>query len=100
MISPEGAASILWHDSTKARDAATGMKIYGAGFASAWCHRWYHRRTGRRRARDPETAIQRVGEAIELALLDFDGIEGADIRRQRQENFLADWKIASRLQIV
>src|ERR1700759_1490860 len=27
VISPEGAASILWHDSTKARDAATSMKI-------------------------------------------------------------------------
>ncbi|GHD18680.1 acetyl-CoA carboxylase carboxyltransferase subunit alpha [Tianweitania populi] len=27
VISPEGAASILWHDSTRARDAATNMKI-------------------------------------------------------------------------
>ena len=27
MISPEGAASILWHDSTRAKDAATNMKI-------------------------------------------------------------------------
>jgi acetyl-CoA carboxylase carboxyl transferase subunit alpha len=27
VISPEGAASILWHDSTKAQEAATNMKI-------------------------------------------------------------------------
>ncbi len=27
VISPEGAASILWHDSTRAKDAATNMKI-------------------------------------------------------------------------
>ena len=27
VISPEGAASILWHDPTRARDAATSMKI-------------------------------------------------------------------------
>ena len=27
VISPEGAASILWHDSTRAQDAATSMKI-------------------------------------------------------------------------
>src|SRR5206468_5175771 len=27
VISPEGAASILWRDPTKAQDAATGMKI-------------------------------------------------------------------------
>jgi acetyl-CoA carboxylase carboxyl transferase subunit alpha len=39
--------------------------------------------------RDPDTAIQRVGEALELALLDFDSLEAAGIRRQRQEKFLA-----------
>src|SRR5467141_2758076 len=27
VISPEGAASILWHDTSRAQDAATGMKI-------------------------------------------------------------------------
>ncbi|MGO7536962.1 acetyl-CoA carboxylase carboxyl transferase subunit alpha, partial [Rhizobium leguminosarum] len=27
VISPEGAASILWRDSTRAREAATNMKI-------------------------------------------------------------------------
>ncbi len=27
VISPEGAASILWHDTSKAQDAATNMKI-------------------------------------------------------------------------
>ena len=27
VISPEGAASILWHDTAKAQDAATNMKI-------------------------------------------------------------------------
>ena len=27
VISPEGAASILWRDTTKAQDAATNMKI-------------------------------------------------------------------------
>jgi acetyl-CoA carboxylase carboxyl transferase subunit alpha len=27
VISPEGAASILWRDSTRAKDAATNMKI-------------------------------------------------------------------------
>src|ERR1700757_3646944 len=30
VISPEGAASILWHDTTKAEDAATNMKITAA----------------------------------------------------------------------
>ena len=31
VISPEGAASILWRDTTKAQDAATNMKITAAG---------------------------------------------------------------------
>jgi len=31
--------------------------------------------------RDPDAAIQRVGEALELALLEFDSIDGADIRK-------------------
>jgi acetyl-CoA carboxylase carboxyl transferase subunit alpha len=39
--------------------------------------------------RDPDAAIQRVSEALELALLDFDSVEGVDIRRQRHEKFLA-----------
>lgn len=34
VISPEGAASILWHDSTRARDAATNMKITAQDLAT------------------------------------------------------------------
>jgi acetyl-CoA carboxylase carboxyl transferase subunit alpha len=39
--------------------------------------------------RDAEAAIQSVSEALELALLDYDGLDGVVIRRQRQEKFLA-----------
>jgi len=89
VISPEGAASILWHDSTKARDAATGMKITAQDLLQLGVIDGIIAEPVGGAHRDPETAIQRVGEALELALLDFDGIEGADIRRQRQEKFLA-----------
>jgi acetyl-CoA carboxylase carboxyl transferase subunit alpha len=38
--------------------------------------------------RDPAAAIQRVSEALELALMDFDGMEGPEIRKQRRDKFL------------
>ena len=35
VISPEGAASILWRDTTKAQDAATNMKITAADLTAS-----------------------------------------------------------------
>jgi acetyl-CoA carboxylase carboxyl transferase subunit alpha len=89
VISPEGAASILWHDSSKARDAATGMKITAQDLLQLGVIDGIIAEPVGGAHRDPETAIQRVGEALELALLEFDSIEGNDIRKQRQEKFLS-----------
>ena len=49
VISPEASASILWHDSSRAQDAATSMKITAAGPAAVRRHRPDHRGAGRRR---------------------------------------------------
>ena len=49
VISPEGAASILWRDTTKAQDAATNMKITAADLTRVWHHRRHHPRADRRR---------------------------------------------------
>ena len=38
--------------------------------------------------RDPDAALKNVSDAIELALKDFDNLDGVDIRKQRQEKFL------------
>jgi acetyl-CoA carboxylase carboxyl transferase subunit alpha len=38
--------------------------------------------------REQDTAIQRVGEALELALLEFDSMDGAAIRKLRRDKFL------------
>ena len=48
VISPEGAASILWRDTTKAQEAATNMKITAADLAAVRHHRQDHHRAGRR----------------------------------------------------
>jgi acetyl-CoA carboxylase carboxyl transferase subunit alpha len=89
VISPEGAASILWRDSSKARDAATSMKITAQDLLQLGVIDGIIPEPVGGAHRDPDTAIQRVREAIELALLDFDGMDGIEIRKQRHEKFLA-----------
>lgn len=89
VISPEGAASILWHDSTKARDAATGMKITAQDLLQLGVIDGIIAEPVGGAHRDPDSAIQRVGEALELALLEFDSIDGVGIRKLRREKFLS-----------
>jgi acetyl-CoA carboxylase carboxyl transferase subunit alpha len=89
VISPEGAASILWRDSSRAQDAATGMKItaddlvrFGVvdkviGEPVGGAHR------------EPEATIRDTGEAISEALDALDNLPPEEIRRQRREKYLA-----------
>ena len=49
VISPEGAASILWRDTTKAQDAATNMKITASRPHGVRHHRRHRHRADRRR---------------------------------------------------
>ncbi|MGA7326606.1 MAG: acetyl-CoA carboxylase carboxyltransferase subunit alpha [Rhodomicrobium sp.] len=89
VISPEGAASILWHDSTKAKDAAQSMKITAQDLLQLGVIDAIVPEPVGGAHRDPASAIQRVSEALELALLDYDSVDGMDIRSQRQDKFLA-----------
>ena len=49
VISPEGAASILWRDTTRSKDAATNMKITAQDLLRTEDHRRHHSRAARRR---------------------------------------------------
>lgn len=89
VISPEGAASILWRDSTKAKDAASSMKITAQDLLQLGVIDGIIAEPVGGAHRDANSAIRRVGEAIELALLDYDGIDGMEIRKQRHEKFLS-----------
>ncbi len=89
VISPEGAASILWSDSGKAKEAAASMKITAQDLLQLGIIDSIIPEPVGGAHRDPEAAIQRASEALELALLDFDGLSGEEIRRQRQEKFLS-----------
>jgi acetyl-CoA carboxylase carboxyl transferase subunit alpha len=89
VASPEAAASILWRDSARAQEAATSMKItardlYNFGVIDRIIPEPVG---GAHRAR--EETIARVGKAIESTLAEFDSLPGPDIRRNREDKFLA-----------
>jgi acetyl-CoA carboxylase carboxyl transferase subunit alpha len=88
VISPEGAASILWRDSAKARDAATNMKITAQDLVQLGVIDGIIPEPIGGAHRDADAAIKNVSDAIELALKDFENLDGVDIRKQRQEKFL------------
>jgi acetyl-CoA carboxylase carboxyl transferase subunit alpha len=88
VISPEGAASILWRDASKAQEAAINMKItaqdllrFGVideiiGEPVGGAHR------------DPAAIIAATGEAIAHALDDLRNFDRDAIRTQRRQKFL------------
>jgi len=89
VISPEGAASILWHDSSRAQDAATGMKITAEDLQRfGVIDRIIPEPVGGAH-RERETTIRAAGEAIAEALASLDNLPPEEIRRQRREKFLA-----------
>ncbi|BCB17581.1 acetyl-CoA carboxylase carboxyltransferase subunit alpha [Bosea sp. ANAM02] len=89
VISPEGAASILWRDTARAQDAATGMKITAQDLLKfGIIDRIVQEPTGGAH-RDDQTAITRAGDAISAALADLSGLSADDIVARRADKFLA-----------
>ncbi|WP_375457136.1 acetyl-CoA carboxylase carboxyltransferase subunit alpha [uncultured Methylobacterium sp.] len=88
VISPEGAASILWRDQGRAHDAATAMKITAQDLmrlgiidaivpeATGGAHR------------DRAGAIAAAGDALAGALAEFDGVAADEVRDRRARKFL------------
>src|SRR5216110_2933230 len=89
VISPEGAASILWRDTTKAQDAATNMKITAAGLTAFGIIDGIVTEPIGGAHRDPAAAIASTGEAIANALAELKGLDRETVRRQRRDKFLA-----------
>jgi acetyl-CoA carboxylase carboxyl transferase subunit alpha len=89
VISPEGAASILWRDTTKAQEAATNLKITAQDLV----------RLGVIDSVIPEpiggahrhiaATIAATGEAIGIALDGLKGLSREEIKANRQQKFLA-----------
>jgi acetyl-CoA carboxylase carboxyl transferase subunit alpha len=89
VISPEGAASILWRDTTKAQDAATNMKITAADLTAFGIIDGVVTEPIGGAHRDPAGAIASTGEAVANALAELKGLDRDAVRRQRRQKFLA-----------
>ncbi|HTK35428.1 MAG TPA: acetyl-CoA carboxylase carboxyltransferase subunit alpha [Caulobacteraceae bacterium] len=89
VISPEGAASILWRDGARARDAGAAMKITAQDLIGLKIvDRIVPEPPGGAHA-DPAATIQAVGDAVEAELKGMENMSAEQLRRQREERFLA-----------
>jgi acetyl-CoA carboxylase carboxyl transferase subunit alpha len=89
VISPEGAASILWRDSARAQDAATNMKITAQDMIRFGIIDAIVPEPTGGAHRNPDAAIAAVGDAVQQALSSLRGTDRDGVRRQRRDKFLA-----------
>lgn len=88
VISPEGAASILWRDSARAKEAATNMKITSDDLKALGVIDGIITEPVGGAHRDPETVIDRTGDVIASALAEFADMQGDQVRSARRQKFL------------
>jgi acetyl-CoA carboxylase carboxyl transferase subunit alpha len=89
VISPEGAASILWRDTAKAQEAATSMKITAQDLSRFGVIDQIVTEPIGGAHRDPAAAITSTAEAVANALDELKVLDRDAIRQQRRDKFLA-----------
>jgi acetyl-CoA carboxylase carboxyl transferase subunit alpha len=89
VISPEGAASILWHDSTRAQEAATSMRVTAQDLLRMNVIDAIVPEPLGGAHRDPTGAVSAAGEALAASLATLDGMDAQALRAQRADKFLA-----------
>jgi acetyl-CoA carboxylase carboxyl transferase subunit alpha len=89
VISPEGAASILWRDTAKAQEAASNMKITAQDLVRFGVVDAIVPEPTGGAHRDNAATIAAVDEAIGQALGGLRGLDRSTIVRLRREKFLA-----------
>ncbi len=89
VISPEGCASILWRDGSKAKDAAAAMKITANDLLELKIiDRIVPEPAGGAHS-EPQAAIAAVGDTIEAELKALMDLSPDQLRKQRAERFYA-----------
>lgn len=89
VISPEGAAGILWRDGARARDAAMAMKITGPDLIGLKIvDRLIPEPTGGAHA-DRDAAMRNVGDVLAEELQGLSGLSPEELRKQRADRFYA-----------
>ena len=89
VISPEGAASILWRDSTRAREAASSMKITAEDLKGLGIIDGIIPEPVGGAHRDPDAMIQATSAIIESALSELSKKSGDELRQDRRQKYLA-----------
>jgi acetyl-CoA carboxylase carboxyl transferase subunit alpha len=89
VISPEGAASIIWRDANKKEDAASNMKITAQDLDQLGVIDVIIKEPTGGAHRDRDSVIIATGNAIARVLAEFDGKSSEDIRKQRHDRFLS-----------
>jgi acetyl-CoA carboxylase carboxyl transferase subunit alpha len=89
VISPEGAASILWRDSARAEEAASSMRITAQDLLRLGVIDAIVPEPLGGAHRDPQAAVVAAGEALDVQLGELGGMDAASLRAKRAEKFLA-----------
>jgi acetyl-CoA carboxylase carboxyl transferase subunit alpha len=89
VASPEAAASILWRDSSRAQEAATGMKITAQDLIRFGIIDGVISEPLGGAHRDPSAAVVATGRAISDALKSLHNLSPEELRNARAEKFLA-----------
>jgi acetyl-CoA carboxylase carboxyl transferase subunit alpha len=93
VISPEGAASILWRDTAKAQEAAANMRITAQDLVRFGVVDQIVTEPVGGAHRDPPGSITAAGTAIANALAEMQGLDRATVSRLRREKFMAIGRI-------
>ena len=88
VISPEGAASILWRDAARAKDAAAALKITAQDLKKLGIIDEIVPEPLGGAHRQPDVAIAADSDAIARALQSLEGVSADVLRTQRREKFL------------
>ena len=89
VISPEGCASILWRDGEQAKTAAQALRLTAQDLLRLRVIDAIIPEPVGGAQRMPEQAIDRVGDAVEAALVRLSTLDRDSLRRQRKDRFLA-----------
>ncbi len=89
VISPEGAASILWKDAARAKDAAAAMKITAQDLLALEVIDEIVAEPIGGAHREPGAAVAKVGARVAEALDALSPLSPAEVRAQRRERFMA-----------
>lgn len=88
VISPEGAASILWRDAKRAKDAALNMKITAKDLEAFGIIEEIIAEPVGGAHRNPAEAMDNISVSISKQLSKFEGMSPAEIITHRQDRFL------------